>query len=1009
MSRLAYRRVHRGLNLEMLEDRSMLSSIVPTTLPTPTVGNSYNVAVTDSGATGAYTLSETGNLPAGLTFTGGQSASQITHGQDAGLGETSNGTSLSTGKFAKAPSTGDALVVWAWGWNASAITAAEVTCTDTGKNVYAQYGFVDGGAGNGNWSCLFVAINISGAANFSDTIHLSGVPGGNIAVAATEFSGVAAVDTKAINSGSTSAPSVGLTTTSDNDLLCAVMACDNTKDPATVMTPGGWTQTGVVTDGSNYEVGQAIYRAVSTASTYTAQWNNIGTSAWGTGIVALEPSTQSGGSLSGTPTTAGTSTFSITGTDSAGNSASQQYTLTVDPAIVVSPTALPSGTAGKAFSATYTATGGSGSGYTFTETGTLPTGLAFLNATISGIPAQTGSFAITVTATDGNQAIGSVTDSLTVNSNSTSLTVSPSTLPIATANSPYSATMNATGGSGKYTFAVSSGRLPSWMALNASTGVLSGTPITTGTSNFTITATDGHIAGLTGSLGYTLTVSPALSLTLSPAALPGATVNSAYSATLTATGGSGTSSFAVTAGSLPSWLALNGSTGVLSGTPTVTGTFSFTITATDSSIAGLTGSEAYSLAVGNTANTVRLQPTTLNTASSQYQNLVADFPLWITSSTADTLDLGPHGLVGTPSNVHVYSDPVMGNVFYASGSASNFSIPYSSYLDFASPNDRAQPFTISAWVNISISSTSLTKADNPPNMYVTTFDANDGASFPGYGFGAAATLANNGPIVGEFDVDGHEAQASMFGSASLNDGNWHLLVATYAPTSSTSRPTSTGKTYVDGVLDGTSNSMAELESPTVDPPSTLLNPLAMYIGTDDDGHSNAWQGMFADLRFYNTTLSATQIATMYAPATRWDLYTPTGGTSSTVAAPAGAGPQGSRRGLATNSPAKRLSPLSGLTGSGGQVTISTIMPLDSNSPNPPQNSTISNDINPATMFTRANRATATRPEVMVHKSRSAPGRVVGGPLVQTGARGNHIVQRATDSLFRRAHDEVIKY
>jgi hypothetical protein len=293
-----------------------------------------------------------------------------------------------------------------------------------------------------------VATNIAGAANFSDTIHLAGVPSGNIAAAASEFSGMAGVDAKAINSGTTAAPSIGLTTTNANDLLCSVMACDNTKNPATVTTPAGRTQIGVVTDGNKYEVGQAILRVVSTASAYTAQWNNIGTSAWGTRIVALEESTQSGGSLSGTPTTAGASTFTIKGADSAGNVASQQYTLTVDPAIVVSPTTLPAGTAGKAYSATFTTTGGSGSGYTYTQTGTLPAGLTFLNATLSGTPTQTGSLAITVTATDGIQAIGSVTDALTVNSAITSVTVSPATLPIATANTPYSATMTATGGSG---------------------------------------------------------------------------------------------------------------------------------------------------------------------------------------------------------------------------------------------------------------------------------------------------------------------------------------------------------------------------------------------------------------------------------------------------------------------------------------------------------------------------------------------------------------------------------
>src|SRR5271157_1934378 len=270
-------------------------------------------------------------------------------------------------------------------------------------------------------------------------------------------------------------------------------------------------------------------------------------------------------------------------------------------------------------------------------------------------------------------------------------------------------------------------------------------------------------------------------LTLSPATLPNATADSAYGATLKAAGGSGSYTFKVGSGSLPSWLTLNASTGVLSGTPTTTGTSSFTITATDSHNSGLTGSQAYTLTVGTSANPPRPQPTTLNTASSQYQSLVAVFPLWVTSSTADTLDYGPHGLVGTPTNIQVHTDPIMGNVFYASGSASNFAVPYNSYLDFAYPDDTAQPFTVSCWVNVSIPSTSLTNANNPPNMYAWTFDANDGAAYPGYGFGAAATLANNGPIVGEWDVDGHNDQSTIFGKTTLNDGNWHLLTTTYVP------------------------------------------------------------------------------------------------------------------------------------------------------------------------------------------------------------------------------------
>jgi hypothetical protein len=58
----------------------------------------------------------------------------------------------------------------------------------------------------------------------------------------------------------------------------------------------------------------------------------------------------------------------------------------------------------------------------------------------------------------------------------------------------------------------------------------------------------------------------------------------------------------------------------------------------------------------------------------------------------------------------------------------------------------------------------------------------------------------------------------------------------------------------------------------------------MYLGTDDDGHSSPFQGMFCDLRFHSGALTATQIAAMYAPATRWDLYTSSG--TQTPVAPA---------------------------------------------------------------------------------------------------------------------------
>lgn len=96
------------------------------------------------------------------------------------------------------------------------------------------------------------------------------------------------------------------------------------------------------------------------------------------------------------------------------------------------------------------------------------------------------------------------------------------------------------------------------------------------------------------------------SLTISPTALSSGTAGVAYSDTLTATGGTGTVNFAVTSGSLPPGLLLS-SAGDLAGTPTQTGTFPFTVTATDAN--NDTGSEAYLLQIE--CPTIIVGPSTL--------------------------------------------------------------------------------------------------------------------------------------------------------------------------------------------------------------------------------------------------------------------------------------------------------------------------------------------------------------------------------------------------------------
>jgi hypothetical protein len=84
-------------------------------------------------------------------------------------------------------------------------------------------------------------------------------------------------------------------------------------------------------------------------------------------------------------------------------------------------------------------------------------------------------------------------------------------------------------------------------------------------------------------------------ITLSPATLPPITVGTAFSQTITASGGTAPYTFAVTSGALPAGLALTGATNTsvnITGTPTTAGAFSFTIMATDTN--GCTGTQAYS-------------------------------------------------------------------------------------------------------------------------------------------------------------------------------------------------------------------------------------------------------------------------------------------------------------------------------------------------------------------------------------------------------------------------------
>nr|MDQ5871014.1 Ig domain-containing protein [Acidobacteriota bacterium] len=310
--------------------------------------------------------------------------------------------------------------------------------------------------------------------------------------------------------------------------------------------------------------------------------------------------TLSGGSLSGTPTAAGTFTFRITARDASDCTAFRNYTLTVAcPPVALSPAVLVGASQGVAYSQTFTVLGGAPRPYTFSVTPGLPAGLTLSSAgVLSGVPAQSGSFAFTVTATDANGCAVSQTYTLAVCS---ALAIIPTALLPATVGVPFGQIFAASGGTPPYAFSVTGGALPPGLTLSPA-GVLTGTPSVAGTFSFTLTATDAN--GCTGSVTYTLV--PCSGLALSPAALPEGARGIAYSQRLTASGGTAPYTFGPS-GSLPPGLTLSGE--VLSGTPTQSGTFTFMVFAFD--VNGCSGNRTYAIRVTDappTITSLRLSP-----------------------------------------------------------------------------------------------------------------------------------------------------------------------------------------------------------------------------------------------------------------------------------------------------------------------------------------------------------------------------------------------------------------
>ena len=250
------------------------------------------------------------------------------------------------------------------------------------------------------------------------------------------------------------------------------------------------------------------------------------------------------------------------------------------------------------------------------HTGTLPSGASLPTAGNSAMTGTAGNvssntnYTFTVKATDtaGNVATQAYQQTI----NTIAPTVTGGTVTITAVNEGTSPTYDVdtdfsypTGSTRKSSaaYAVQSGSLPTGLSLNADSGVISGTP-TNGTFTFTIRGTDTD--GDTADQSYSWTINNVVPTsdggTVTITAInEGVAANYDVNNNFTFTTGSTFSAFSLVSGSLPTGTSLNTSSGVISGTATHDGTYTFTIRATDTD--GDTVDQAYTFTINNVVPT----------------------------------------------------------------------------------------------------------------------------------------------------------------------------------------------------------------------------------------------------------------------------------------------------------------------------------------------------------------------------------------------------------------------
>lgn len=404
---------------------------------------------------------------------------------------------------------------------------------------------------------------------------------------------------------------------------------------------------------------------------------------------------------------------------------------------------------GDAPDVSYSATGGSGS-YTWSLDGPLPAGITFSNGSFSGSATQTGSFPITISATDG-ELTGSLSDIIIIRPD---LMLAASPTFTGRVNNPMGAVIGVSGDIGTLTWQITGGD-PLTDGITLESGVVSGTPTTEEDTSVQVTVTDDY-DGQTATTTANFQINGEFFVTATSYEINGRVGNAITPVTFTANGLTGSAEWLVqnsVAGNLYGMnAAFAGGSGTISGTPTQSYFGEITISARDAantswdrtdidvSIADILTVDLATTHEFGGGSSVSISPILRNAVGDVSWALTSGtLPSWASLDTTDGSITGTTDTFATTSGlVLTATDSSDG----ATASTDPFSITVSSGLHLALSTDdiRARTGVQETWL----------RATSSGNTVPVSWSL-DTSTLP---TGSAVTIDGNGVVSGTFSEAG---------------------------------------------------------------------------------------------------------------------------------------------------------------------------------------------------------------------------------------------------------------